>query len=380
MSFSCIPPTQLVLEIPPDVQAQAWQQSSAMGGWTAYLNQLCLDTVLPWLRSEYEPDANGWQEGAALFSQWAFVNGTAITAGGHRFILIPDKSLETREFVVPQEWVDIPSWAGDYYLAVQVNPEGDWLRIWGYTTHEQLKTQATLDTSDRTYQMDAMQLIDDLSVLWVVRQLNPHELTRADLAPLPTLRSDQAETLMQQLSNPAIQQPRLALPFQQWGALLANDDWRQRLYQPASSEPRASTPPIAHLSQWLQQVFDGAWQAIDELVGVPAFALRQTATESLVRRVKRVRLPDQDVLLVVAVGTEADGRMSVRVQVFSSDRALPPTLRLSMRSHTGEVIQSVQARDDDESIQLKRFRCAPGTRFQIWIDLNETRRMEEFVS
>jgi len=24
---------------------------------------------------------------------------------------------------VPQEWVDIPEWAADYYLAVQVNPD-----------------------------------------------------------------------------------------------------------------------------------------------------------------------------------------------------------------------------------------------------------------
>jgi len=41
---------------------------------------------------------------------------------------LPERDLTKR--MVPQEWVDIPEWAADYYLAVQVNPDSGWLRIW----------------------------------------------------------------------------------------------------------------------------------------------------------------------------------------------------------------------------------------------------------
>ena len=35
-------------------------------------------------------------------------------------MLIPSEAIDDSELEVPQEWVDIPSWAADYYLAVQI--------------------------------------------------------------------------------------------------------------------------------------------------------------------------------------------------------------------------------------------------------------------
>lgn len=72
-----------------------------------------------------------------LSSIWEVVNGTAIGIGETRIVLIPE-AMDTDEYEVQAEWVDIPSWAADYYLAVQVNSEDCWLRIWGYTTHKKL--------------------------------------------------------------------------------------------------------------------------------------------------------------------------------------------------------------------------------------------------
>src|SRR5579883_2284409 len=158
MTLPCVPPTQLVLEIPAAIQEESWQQSqlcsTPQGCWTAYLNQMCLKTLLPWLQEEI-PEAAIWLNGGAIASGWDVVNGSAITIATQRLVLIPDKSLEADELRVPQEWIDTPRWAGDYYLAVQVNPEGDWLRVWGYTTHEQLKTQGHYDADDRTYCLNA---------------------------------------------------------------------------------------------------------------------------------------------------------------------------------------------------------------------------------
>ncbi|PSO81051.1 MAG: hypothetical protein BRC41_15925 [Cyanobacteria bacterium QH_9_48_43] len=51
----------------------------------------------------------------ALPSFWEVVNGTAIALSGVRLVLIPSEAADLSELRVPQEWVDIPSWGGDYY-------------------------------------------------------------------------------------------------------------------------------------------------------------------------------------------------------------------------------------------------------------------------
>jgi len=53
--------------------------------------------------------------------------------------------------------------------------------IWGYTTHLQLKSDGHYDHGDRTYCLDEDDLIDDLNILWVARQLCPQERLRAQL-------------------------------------------------------------------------------------------------------------------------------------------------------------------------------------------------------
>ncbi|GAB4183878.1 MAG: hypothetical protein Fur006_21030 [Coleofasciculaceae cyanobacterium] len=394
MTFSCVPLTQLGLDVSPDVQNQSWQQSQSFvthqGRWNAYLNQMCLSTFLPWLQEEYEPEATVWTDDTALPSFWEIVNGTAITVDTKRFVLIPDKTLETREFSVPQEWVDIPGWAGDYYLAVQVDPEGEWLRIWGYTTHEQLKINGNYDPSDRTYWLDATEMIEDLNVLWVVRQLCPDEQTRAAIAPLPVVPDTQAENLLERLANPAILNPRLELPFELWGALLEREEWRQRLYQQrrGQSAEIVSTPVRVNLSQWFQNIFEDTWTTIEALFpSQPDFALSLRRTsEQVVRRAKLINLetqvPSPALVLLLILEAEADGRMGIRIQLrpTDADAHLPANIRLALLSPTGETIQHVEARDRDNHIQLKRFKCPPGTPFAVQIALNEANITEEFVS
>jgi hypothetical protein len=409
MTFSCVPPTELVLEVADSVQRQSWQQSqqltTANGRWTAYLNQICLDTLLPWLQ-DYLPEAALAPEAAlwsadGLLSLWDATNGTAIQLDRKRLVLIPDKSIDTRSITVPQEWVDIPDWAGDYYLAVQVNPEGDWLRCWGYTTHEHLKTQGSYDSDDRTYTLDAAQLVADLNTFWVVRQLCPDEPTQAAIAALTALSETQAETLLQQLAQPAIGQPRLALPFEQWGALLARSTWRQRLYhlrreaqlselqlRESQAEPTAATPQPVRLSQWLQHLFDATWQAIDNLIAQPnlAYSFRQSSdtAASQIKRAKQILLDAEAnlaVVLVLILELEADGRVGVRVQLFPAApaRYLPADVQLSMRSASGELVQTVQADQQADYIQLKRFKCPPDKPFQIQVAIDRFLYTELFT-
>lgn len=374
MSSFCVPPTQLWLEVSADIQDQSWQQSQTClnpsGRWNIFLNQVCLSTFLPWLQAEYSPEATL----ATVPSSWELVNGTAINLDTKRLILIPDKSVDTREFHVPQEWIDIPQWAGDYYLAVQVNPDGEWLRIWGYTTHEQLKNQGSYDPQERTYSLDANQMIEDLNVLWVVRQLYPEEQTQTAMPPLPDLSTAQVDNLWQRLSNPAITNPRLELPFEIWGALLAK-----------SQQPQP-TSALVNLRQWLQNTLTNSWQTVETLLGKQpdfAFSFRQAddTAEQSIQRVKVIDLPSgQTIVLMLTLTLETDGRVGIRVQLSPRERGiyLPENMRLELISSSGQVVQSVEARETDNSIQLKRFRCPQNTRFSLQVILDDFSFVEEF--
>jgi hypothetical protein len=237
----------LYLEIPDSALAQHSHAFSTPGArWQAHLNQMSLEAVLPWLQEEQQ-SVRVWPSMDALPSFWEIVNGTAIDCGDRRLVLIPTTAIDLRELRVPQEWIDIPNWCADYYLAVQVNPEGGWVSIWGYATHYQLKTKGIYHESDRTYSLDEDDLIQDLNVLWIARLLCPDEGLRLERASLTGLPLAQAENLLERLGTPRVIFPRLAVPFQLWAGLLAHGGWRQYLYERRQGLSTARSVP-----QWLQ--------------------------------------------------------------------------------------------------------------------------------
>jgi Protein of unknown function (DUF1822) len=396
-------PIQLWLEIPAAVQAHAWQQSQALSTatsrWTAYLNQLCLGTFLQWWRdrSSQPRESIALAEPSASPGIWEMVTGTALTLNHTRLILIPSEAIDTSELRTPQEWVDIPTWAGDYYLAAQVNPDEHWIRFWGYTSHQQIRSSGRYESGDRTYTLDSEALIPDLNVLWVMRQLGIRELTRGIFSPLPSLSVEQAEPLLRQVS--AAIQPRLTLAFESWAALLQNPQWRSQLlqsYSPLRNSmpmPNQAVAAIAQsnptrLSQWLQNAFDSGWESLETLFGDThlAYSLRRTEMAEGVRRVKLVSLATplqpQSAVLMIALTPEVDGRVEVQVQLRPTpgDVYLPVDVSLELLSIAAQPIQVTRARQQDNYIQLKRFRCLPGWEFILKIELAGATVTEHFVS
>ena len=65
--------------------------------------------------------------------------GSANEIGKLRLILIPTDNLDRSELRVPQEWLDLPTWAGDYSLGVQINLDSQMINIWGFASHQALK-------------------------------------------------------------------------------------------------------------------------------------------------------------------------------------------------------------------------------------------------
>mgnify|MGYP002784946445 CR=1 FL=1 len=239
---------QPCLSIPDSSQHLVSQTFSTTGArWRASLNQMALAAILPWLREEHDPKARVCLNESALSSFWEFVTGTPILVNGLRLILIPTEEIDTEELRVPQEWVDIPAWVADGYLAVQINSDEGWVQVWGYATHQQLKTNGTYDAGDRAYSLNDDDLVHDLNVLWLGQELCPEEALRTEVAPLPELSLAQATQLLERLGNPELVFPRQAIPFPLWGALVAHGGWRKQLY-----ERRQGTVAQWSVPQWLR--------------------------------------------------------------------------------------------------------------------------------
>ncbi|MCU0547813.1 MAG: DUF1822 family protein [Leptolyngbya sp. Prado105] len=368
-------PTQPCLEISPQSNLSAWQNRSrfAPARWNTYLNQVCLQPVLTWLQDSET------LEQTALQNLWQLVTGTPFTLGAHRVILIPDKTIDTSELKVPQEWVDIPSWAGDYYFAAQVNPDDASILIWGYTTHAQLKAFAQYDSDDRTYTLAAEQMIQDFAVFTVTREVAPEAVTRAEIASLAPVPATQADNLLQRLANPEVLQPRLEIPFQLWGALLEQSQWLNQLGQLRLGSRTES------LSQWFQNTIAEGWQTLESLLGNEpslAYSFRQTLEQNSIQRVKVLELGEQTLWLSVVLEQEDNDRLSVRVQLRSAERdgILPSGLMLTMLSSAGDIVQAVEAREQDNLIQLRRFRCSTGTEFRVQIAFDADQLTENFLA
>jgi Protein of unknown function (DUF1822) len=220
----------------------------------------------------------------------------------------------------------------------------------GYITQERLKAKARYTSDDRAYDLDPHDLFSDVSALWVVQQLNPMEVTQCD-------------------------------PSSSVNAALV-----QRVIEDRAATAVRST---IELGQWLQNAFTTGWQAVEDFFDQDAelaLALRQTVVAPeppalpTIRRVKVLRWPDQLLLLLLTIAPQADGRLQVQVQLRAADtllpsltdnrrQTLPVDLSLELLSGNGAIVQSVQARQQDNAIQLARFRSPPGTEFTIQVRL-----------
>ncbi|PSN19233.1 hypothetical protein C7271_08360 [filamentous cyanobacterium CCP5] len=378
-------PVQPVLAIPPDLAA--WQQCETLldpaGRWRTYLHRLAAMALQTWMQEEGDQAAQLWPPNDPS-DVWPLVDGLALTLGTRRIVVVLSETIDAATLQVPQEWVDIPDWAADYYLAAHVDVDEQRLVLWGYTTHAQVKTQGVYEPSDRTYTLSDTDLIQDFSVFWVAQQLE--QLQTASIAALPPLSTAQAEQLVERLVSTA--EPRLEIPFAQWGALLSDRRWRQILLQ-----RRQGRVPV-DLGRWVSQVFEPGWRSLASLLPqTPSLAFRSAATRNeQISRGKLIWLnaSSSEFVLVLRIRTAAgDGevtpsgdRRSIQVQLFPSNAEVLPagvTLALDV-PETGERLQAVQAGAHDNFIQLPSFRCPPGQGFRVSVQLADAIFLEDFIS
>ncbi|MBD1867991.1 DUF1822 family protein [Oculatella sp. FACHB-28] len=104
--------------------------------------------------------------------------------------------------------------------------------------------------------------------------------------------------------------------------------------------------------------------------------------------VKRAKLFDvefqlgrQPAVLLMAITPETEQKVGVLVQLHpaNGETYLPTNFQLSLLTETGEILQTVQSRSQDNYIQLKRFRGLVGERFNLQLRLGSTSIKESFT-
>jgi Protein of unknown function (DUF1822) len=381
--IKAIDPQTLWLEITPADLDRATPNpqlyTNPTGTNNALLSQLCLDKFQAWL-SDREITNRVSLTVNESSQIWDVVIGSAIEIDRTRIILIPTDLLDRDRLRVPQEWVDLPNWLGDYYLGVQVDLESGLLNVWGFTSHRSLKQKGRYSSLDRSYSLDSDFLVPDLDLLWMAAELELAE--RTTVPELPSIALESALASIQELSNPSPYSPRLQLDFEAWGAILNNPNLRSQLYQTRLSKMAIDCAPAPlQLGAWLRQEFTNAiangWQ---QYQAVPTRAPNQAIERSKLVNLQ-IDLHQETVVLLIGIIPESNDRIRVLVRVHPAigSRHLPPQLQLSYLDEQGVSLRTVIARTNDDFIQLPAYTCPIGMEFNIQLQLGTARSIERFV-
>jgi Protein of unknown function (DUF1822) len=248
------------------------------------LNYICMVAVKKWLSEIFDlelksvfPCTFGGKENLEFIS--GLVNGFALQVGKTRLVFIPSQSIDLTEIEIPQEWVDLPNWAADYYIPIQVDVEGKYLHLWTFISHYNLKNSGEFDRVFRNYEISDGVGTKNLDVLFTACELHAlGKLTpkRAVIDPLPALASADVNELIEQLQqHRSVFSPRLNLPFVQWGAILNYFEYLKKYLTPfailvSAASNKAAT--LLVLSHWLDEQLETIhqeWKSIGEFFQQP---------------------------------------------------------------------------------------------------------------
>lgn len=136
------------------------------------------------------------------------------------------------------------------------------------------------------------------------------------------------------------------------------------------------------LSQWLHNVFEAGWEAVESLFGPSqtelAFNFR---TPTRVKRGKWLSLErwGEEVALCVGLMPESSSKMNISVEVYpkKGQSYLPQDLQLMVLDESGDAVMQALAKSA-QTIQLN-FRGESGERFSVKVALGEVSVTKAFL-
>jgi Protein of unknown function (DUF1822) len=302
--------------------------------WQSYLNALALLGFEEWLskRINQQPinrDFNNIETASYL------------KVGEFKFCLIATENILDEEVILPTNLIETPELAAHFYVLLEVLEEEEEVIIRGFLRYDELvNSTRKLQSRDSFYRLPLAEFDPEPNhLLFYSRFLEPTAI------PLPVTTQTKLEE-------------NLVLYFQE---------------------------TTTKLSQWLQGVIDESWHAIDTLLSPEvnlAFSTRNI--EVATKRGKLIdlgiQLSHQSVALIVNIIKESEDKICVSTQLHPTgkEKYLPPNIKLTLLSKAGNILQQVEARGQDNYIQLKRFKGERGKRFSIEVNLGDLSVRENF--
>ncbi len=189
------------------------------------LNRLCIEAIKDWIDRSLDLKITDsfpcWFGGADRLEFISkLVNGFALQIGTAKIVFIPHDTLDLSEFEIPQEWVDLSNWSADYYVPIRVDLEHNYLHLWGFISHANLKNRGEFDRIFRNYYIAQEQTISRLDLLWIDCESN----TRSKIISsfLEVSQSEIQIDLDRLQFHQSVYSPRLNIPFDRWGTILNN--------------------------------------------------------------------------------------------------------------------------------------------------------------
>ncbi|WP_414619925.1 DUF1822 family protein [Calothrix sp. CCY 0018] len=146
--------------------------------------------------------------------------------------------------------------------------------------------------------------------------------------------------------------------------------------------------PLINLNEWFEDILQQGWQNLESLLNTgtvgnlnPSFKdASYLQTEEIIKAVKWIELGNQSVLMLIALKSEEDEQISVRLRIYpdSEQNCLPENIKLSILSDSGEILKEVTSRNIDNFIQLPSFRCSSQESFKIQLYLDNIYFTESF--
>ena len=347
---------QLYLAIPPDIQDRAWTQSRVLATpasrWRGYLNQLAWQTFQPWLAEALAVRVKPMLAAPLLPTIWEWVEGCSLVAGSTnalRLVLLPTEAMDDEELRVPLEWLEISNWTGDYYIQLQVNPDDGWVKVSGLATHAALLASGEIDWDDRTCSLPAADLMPEVSMMLAAQAIAAQtsqtsqvvRVTQANHSAVEpsALSPAEAQQLITRLSDPSLLDPRMAIDFARWKALMAHGGWRRQMTQ-----QRQGQPPAFSVSQWLQsgvtQLAEQiGWQSV-EFQPVFVGARGEDTSPSEIGLVRTIE-----------ISTEAGELETYELKVLPVVGDVPNAWRFELKKLGGLVVPGVVLRLLSEDLQ-----------------------------
>ena len=115
-----------------------------------------------------------------------------------------------------------------------------------------------------------------------------------------------------------------------------------------------------NLMNWFDDVFDGGWQVIDELLNSQQLQLNFRSNNAVpIKRGHKIdlgmQLAEHSVALIVSLLPEPELEVDIEIEVhpMGNQTYLPPGLKVMLLNDSGEILYQVESRDADNFIKLE---------------------------